>query len=96
MRLMLSAAGAAALAVFIAGSSTAAHARFQNPALQLPSVAEPVACRVVRERVVRPGGRVIYRSRRVCTPRWGGPCRMVRERVVRPNGAVVYRSIRRC
>lgn len=96
MRLTLTAAGAAALALLVTTPFGAAQARFQNPALQLPSQAEPVACRTVRERVVRPNGRVIYRTKRVCTPGWRGPCRIVRERVVRPNGTVVYRSIRRC
>jgi hypothetical protein len=95
---------AAALAVaslaFVPGASAA---RFHDPALtaQAPSLMEDVACRTVRERIVRPGGRVIFRTKRVCRPGFGrtfggGRCRMVRERVVRPNGSVVYRSVRRC
>jgi hypothetical protein len=95
---------AAALAVAtLAFAPGASAARFHDPALaaNAPSLMEDVACRTVRERVVRPGGRVIFRTKRVCTPGFGRPyraggCRTVRERVVRPNGSVVYRSIRRC
>jgi hypothetical protein len=89
---------ATAVGLFAAGPDPA-QARMMNPNLGTPSLTEPVACRTVRERVVRPGGRVIYRTKRVCTPgvTVGGPgCVMRRERVVRPNGSVVYRSVRRC
>jgi hypothetical protein len=77
----------------------AAQARMMAPHLDAPSLADTVACRTVRERVERPSGRVIYRTKRVCTPGFttGGPdCRVRRERIVRPNGSVVFRSIRRC
>jgi hypothetical protein len=83
----------------LAAGPDVADARMLNPNLGAPSLVETVACRTVRERVIRPGGRVIYRTKRVCTPRLtvGGPgCVVRRERVVRPNGSVVYRSVRRC
>lgn len=100
MRMMMTAVGAAVLAFAVTAPVKEAGARFYDPALNLPSLAETVACRTVRQRVVRPGGRVVYTTRRVCTPGWRagwrGGCRMVRERVVRPNGTVVYRSVRRC
>jgi hypothetical protein len=88
----------AAIGLFAVGPD-AAQARMMNPHLGAPSFIEPVACRFVRERVVRPGGRVIYRQKRVCTPgvTVGGPgCVVRRERIVRPNGSVVFRSVRRC
>ncbi len=80
--------------------SAPAQARMMDPGLRAPSLVDTVACRTIRERVERPGGRVIFRTRRECTP-GPGPgvgriCRVERERVVRPNGTVVYRSIRRC
>jgi hypothetical protein len=102
MRLTLTVLGAASFFAALAASAPQAYAQFHNPALaRVPSAAETAACRIVRERVVRPDGRVIYRSRRVCGPAIGRPhwrtgCRVVRERVVRPNGTVIYRSIRRC
>lgn len=77
-----------------------------NPAIQAPSVAEQVACRVVRERIVTPSGRVIFKSTRVCTP--GVPvvvrpivrprpvCTVVRDRTVTPSGRVIVRTVRRC
>jgi hypothetical protein len=82
----------------LAAAPQAVEARMMNPNLGAPSLIEPVACRTVRERVER-RGRVIYRTKRVCTPgvTVGGPgCVMKRERVVRPNGSVVFRSVRRC
>jgi hypothetical protein len=95
---------AAVIAVaFFSAVPGASAARFQDPAVatQAPSLLEDVACRTVRERVVRPGGRVIFRTKRICTPGFGrgfgaGHCRVVRERVVRPNGSVVHRTVRRC
>lgn len=96
MRMMMTAVGAAALAFAVVAAAKDAEARFYDPGLNLPSAAETVACRTVRQRVVRPNGRVVYSTRRVCSPGWRGGCRMVRERIVRPNGAVVYRSVRRC
>jgi hypothetical protein len=82
-------------------SGQAQAARFYDPALQAPSLVEPVACRTVRERIVRPSGRVIYRVKNICAPGWRRPwamggCRLIRERIVRPNGAIVFRTVRRC
>lgn len=89
-------------------AAPAAQARMAAPAIAMPNHVEQVACRIVKDRVVRPGGRVVTTTRRVCGPRVGpvvvGPravvapraCRTVRERIVRPNGSVVYRSVRRC
>lgn len=76
-----------------------AQALIANPAVSAPSVTQDVACRTVRERVVRPGGRVIYRTSRVCTPTFVRPaarCSTVRERIVRPNGTIVFKTVRRC
>ena len=82
----------ASLLAFLPANSSQA-APFFVPGMEAPSLVENVACRVVRERIVRPGGRVIYTSRRICTPT---VCRTFRERVVTPGGRVVYRTIRRC
>ena len=81
-----------------------AQAMVANPGVSAPAVAESVACRTVRTRVVRPNGRVVYRTKRSCghgmMHRHHGyrhhGCRMERQRIVRPNGAVVYKQIRRC
>jgi hypothetical protein len=76
-----------------------AQARFNGLQVQSPSLVEDAACVVRRERVMRPGGRVEYRTVRRCGvgpgPRMGG-CRVTRERVVRPNGRVIFRTVRRC
>ncbi len=100
MRFNLAAIGAAA-AILTATLATpqAAQARFYAPGMSVPDLAEPVACRRVTSRVVRPGGGVVVRHRTVCDrrPAFAGPrCRVVRERVVRPNGAVVFRTNRIC
>lgn len=65
---MLKFTGLAALAaVLMVAAGQPASARFFDPALQAaPSAAEAVACRTVRERIVRPDGRVIHRSKRIC------------------------------
>ena len=66
------------------------------------ALVEPVACRVVRSRVVRPNGSVVFRTARECGPgpRFGRRgregCRMVRARIERPDGSVVFRNTRRC
>ncbi len=83
-----------------------ANAMTVNPAVKAPSAVETVACRTVRQRVVTPSGRVIYRSSRVCRPGVGPVvrpivrprpvCSTVRERTVMPGGRVVVRSVRRC
>ena len=77
----------------------AAQARMMAPHLDAPALDEAVACRTVRERVERPGGRVIFRTKRICTPgiTVGGPdCRVRRERIERPNGSVVFKTVRKC
>ncbi|RAI40820.1 hypothetical protein [Rhodoplanes roseus] len=95
-------AAAAATAVIVLVTAVPASARFFDPAVKAAEpLTEQVACRTVRERIVRPSGRVIFETRRVCSPgpamgMGRGGCTTVRERVVRPNGAVVYKSIRRC
>lgn len=75
-----------------------AQALTANPNVTAPQLTETIACRTVRSQVVRPGGRVTYRTRTVCTPmvRPRPRCTMERQRIVRPNGAVVFKSIRRC
>lgn len=90
----------AALATFagLAASSAGAHVR--PVAVEPDALINTVACRVVRERVERPNGSVVFRTRRECGPRemgrgFGG-CRVVRERVERPNGSVVFRTRRVC
>jgi hypothetical protein len=99
-------AATAALLVVVC-SAGEAQAGFFNPNLKVPSITEDVVCRVIRERIVTPGGRVVFRERRVCRPGpivapvipppvLGPRCTMIRERIVRPGGAVVYRSVRRC
>ena len=85
-------------------AAPAAQARMAAPVVAVPNHVEQVACRVVKDRVVRPGGRVVTTTRRVCGPGIGrvmGPrvgfgCRTVKERTVRPNGTVVVRTARRC
>jgi hypothetical protein len=81
-------------------SGPAQAARFFDPGLQAPPLAEPVACRVIRERIVRPSGRVVFVTRRDCGPvlalASAPGCQVIRERIVRPSGAVVFRSVRRC
>jgi hypothetical protein len=100
MRLHVSAIGlATAIFALMAPSVSVQAARFHDPSLQAPALAEPVACRTVRERVVRPGGAIVFRTKRVCGPGWGGGgggCKVVRERVHRPGGAVVFRTKRVC
>ena len=101
MRLPIVAAVLAAALFAVAPNASAA--RFHDPALKAsaPLLVEDVACRTVRSRILRPNGRVIYSTRRICTPGWRGGgfdrrCRVVRERIHRPNGSVVVRTVRRC
>ena len=94
MKLLLATIGAATAVVAATLMTPPAHARFDKTVVA-PDHIESVACRVVRTRVVRPGGRVVFNTRRVCTP--SGPrCRVVKQRTVRPNGSVVVRTVRRC
>lgn len=104
------AAGTAIIATLFA--APAAQARMAAPAVAVPTHFDQVACRIVKDRVVYPGGRVVVKTRRVCGPGVGpvvvapgpvvvaprvvGGCRVVKERIVRPNGTVVVRSARRC
>jgi len=74
----------------------AAHALPGGAGLAAPSLIEDVQCRTVRERIVRPSGRVVYRTVRRCAPPHWRACRTVRERVITPGGRVIYRNVRRC
>lgn len=112
MKLLCTVAAAAALMGGIVATSAPANARMADPGLRVPSAAEHVACRVVRERVRRPSGAVVWRERTVCTPgfvppvvrpivrppivRPGPRCFTERQRIVRPNGTVVFRNVQRC
>jgi hypothetical protein len=91
---------AAALFGLALAAPPQAQAMVAHPGVSAPSAIDAVACRTVRERVVRPDGRVIYRTSRKCgpwhRPHWGRHCRVERQRVIRPSGAVVYKTIRRC
>jgi hypothetical protein len=87
----------------LALGSTAVSAKILGPGLTLaaPSLAQPVRCRFIRERIERPFGPAEYRERRVCDEDANvyvneGGCSVRRERVVRPDGSVVRRTVRRC
>jgi hypothetical protein len=78
---------------------SAQAATLSPPAIEGPSLIEPVACRTVRQRVVRPNGSVVYRFKRQCGLVQVRPrrhCTVIKERIRRANGTVVFRSIRRC
>jgi hypothetical protein len=79
---------------------TAQAATFSPPpAIKGTSLIEPVACRTIRQRVVRPNGSVVYRVKRRCGLAQVRPrrhCTMVKERIHRADGSVVFRSVRRC
>ena len=90
-------------------AAPAAQARMAAPVVAVPNHVDQVACRIVKDRVVRPGGVVVVKTRQVCGPGFGpgvvvaprrvvvAPgCRVVKERIVRPNGSVVVRTARRC
>lgn len=107
MKLLCTVAAAAALMGGIVATSAPANARMADPGLSVPSAVEHVACRVVRERVRRPSGAVVWRERTVCTPGFAPPvvrpivrprprCFTERQRIVRPNGTVVFRNVQRC
>ncbi|HEX2553892.1 MAG TPA: hypothetical protein VHL98_09330 [Microvirga sp.] len=92
MRLaLLGAAAFAALAMF---ASDPASARFPAQPIAAPSLVDNVACTVRQVRTVRPGGQVVFRTVRTCTPE--PVCRTVKTRKVRPNGKVVVTTERRC
>jgi hypothetical protein len=83
-------------AVLCAASLQAAPASYVGVVTPL---AEPVACRNVRERLILPNGRVEYVTRQECTPgaaTTGSGCRVIRERVILPNGSVGYISRNQC
>ncbi len=92
--------GAFALAgAFVGFAGTEASARFSPERIAAPALVEQAACVVRRERVVRPNGRVVYRTVRRCRPgieRRRERCYLVRERTTRANGSVVVRTVRRC
>jgi hypothetical protein len=104
MNIRTSVFATAALLAFGLGAGLAtsqrAEAMVANPGVSAPALVDHVACRTVRTRVVRPSGRVVYRTTRRCGPRrWARPhhrCVMERQRIVRPSGAVVYKRVRRC
>jgi hypothetical protein len=77
-------------------SSANAQAAVYHSVATGPALTEPVACRVVRERIVRPNGSLVYRQKRTCGAGWGPHCQTIREKVRRPNGTVVYRKVKRC
>lgn len=95
MRLFLATLGTVTAIAATAFVTPPAQARFDKT-IAAPNQVEAVACRVVRTRVVRPGGRVVFRTRRVCGPAMGPRCRVIKQRTVRPNGSVVVRTVRRC
>jgi hypothetical protein len=99
MKLLCTVTAAAALLGGVLAISSPASARMADPSLHVPSAAEQVACRTVREIVRGPHGRTSWRTRTVCTPNVVRPrprCFTDRQRIVRPNGTVVYRSVQRC
>ena len=104
MRFTFAAIAAATAIMATVFAAPAAQARMAAPVVAVPNHVDQVAFRVVKDRVVRPGGRVVTTTRRVCGPSVGrvfAPravvgCRTVKERTVRPNGTVVVRSARRC
>jgi hypothetical protein len=104
MRLAFAGIGLAVMG--LAFTAPEAQARF-GPGVSVPNQVEQVACRIVRQRVVRPNGRVVFVNRRIChpgvvtAPRRAvvaprARCRIVRERVVTPGGRAVMRDVRRC
>jgi hypothetical protein len=100
MKLFSTVAVAAALLGGSLATSAPASARMADPGLRIPSASEQVACRVMRERIRRPNGALVWRERRVCTPGFAmhprPRCVTERQRIVRPGGAIVFKSVRRC
>lgn len=96
MRFLMLTIGAATAIAAATFATPPAQARFDK-SVATPDLIESVACRVVRTRIVGPGGRVSFRTRRVCSGPVAGPrCRVIKQRTVRPNGSVVVRTVRRC
>lgn len=80
-----------------------AEAASFDRSLAVPTLTQDVACRMMRERIVRPNGSVVIRQTRQCGPGpmmgrgfRGGDCRVMRDRFVRPNGSVDIRTRRVC
>jgi hypothetical protein len=100
MKFVSTAAVAAALFGGVLAMSAPASALPADPGLRAPSATEQVACRTVRERIRRPGGAVVWRERRVCTPGFAmhprPRCVTERQRIVRPSGVIVFKTVRRC
>ena len=100
MKAFCTVAVTAALLGGVVATSTPASARMADPGLKVPQATEQVACRTVRERIRRPSGAVVWRTRRVCTPslawRPRPRCITERQRIVRPNGTIVFKKVRRC
>ena len=100
MKVLCAVTVATAMLGGIAALPATASARMADPGLKLPSAAEQVACRTVRERIRRPNGALVWKVRRVCTPGFAmhprPRCVTERQRILRPNGAVVFKSVRRC
>ncbi|ETR79128.1 hypothetical protein X566_14135 [Afipia sp. P52-10] len=99
MKFICTVAAAAALLGGAVAISAPAQARMADPGLHAPSAVEHVACRTVRERIRRPNGAVVWRTREICTPGFTRPrprCFTERQRVVRPNGTVTFRTVQRC
>src|SRR5437763_17208484 len=70
-----------------------------DASLQAPALAEFVACRNVRERLLLPNGRVEYVTRQDCSSGSNSSgtngtsqsgCGLVRQRVIQHNGSVAY------
>ncbi len=86
--------GTAAFAALVLLAPDPAAARVPAHPIAAPSLVDDVACTVRQVRTVRPGGQVVFRTVRTCTPE--PVCRTIRTRKVRPNGKVVVTTERRC
>jgi acyl dehydratase len=93
MKLILAAAAVAFLSLAPTPSSAHGHG---GPLAAEPPAAWTQGYVVRRQRVVRPGSRVVVRTVRERRPVRVERCRVVRQRVVRPNGRVVVRVVRTC
>lgn len=90
---------AAGLAASVMLPPQDARARLLGHGLEAPALVAEAACLVQRARVVRPNGRVVYRTVTRCGPGIRpafARCRVVRDRIVRPGGRVVVRTVRDC
>ena len=94
---------AAATLLGVPSSGSANAARFRDLAVQSPPKIESIACRTEQEPVILPGGRMVYRTKRICEPEGSNPpepgnrqCRTVREELVQPDGTTTSRWVERC